>query len=428
MNVLVSEWQRIRKSALARNTGWMAVGQGLSLLLQASYFVLLARLLGAVEYGIFVGAFAFTNLVAQYSSLGTGTIFLRYVSRDTGDFSAHWGNILAVTVSLGGGFSLALHLLGPHVLNPQSAALVGLAGIANCVCAQLMIEAGRVFQAFEKVRITATLNLLMNFIRMLTAGGMLLVLHRTTAWNWAVASTAVSLLVATIAVVTVTTHYGRPRFAPSLLYHHGLEGFGYSFAASTSLIYNDLDKTMLSHYGMNVANGIYGMAYRILDVATIPTSALVYAAVPRLFQRGRSGLESVAELSGRLLKRALPVSLLIAIGLFVGAPIIPRILGNSFVESVAALRWLCLIPVFRSLHQLTGSALLGAGLQTHRTATQVVAAGLNFGLNLWLIPRYGWHGAAWASLATDGSLSVMNWGVLRLMLRFGSGGARNEAS
>jgi len=111
----------------------------------------------------------------------------------------------------------------------------------------------------------------------------------------------------------------------------------------------------------------------------------------------------------------LPLGILSSVAMFVAAPIIPLIAGHGFVESVAALRWLCLIPIFRSVHQMTGCALTGAGLQSYRTAAQFSAAGLNFGLNLWLIPRYGWHGAAWSSLATDAALGAMNWTLLRVL-------------
>jgi O-antigen/teichoic acid export membrane protein len=142
--------------------------------------------------------------------------------------------------------------------------------------------------------------------------------------------------------------------------------------------------------------------------------------LPRLFQRGRSGLGMVTELSSRLLKRVLPVSVLLAAGMFMIAPVVPRLLGRGFVETVPALRWLCLILVFRSVHQITGSALTGAGFQSYRTVAQVVAAGFNFALNLWLIPQYGWHGAAWSSLATDASLGAMNGGILALSSRVAS--------
>jgi O-antigen/teichoic acid export membrane protein len=98
--------------------------------------------------------------------------------------------------------------------------------------------------------------------------------------------------------------------------------------------------------------------------------------------------------------------------MLVAAPIIPHLLGNSFTESVSALRWLCLLPVFRSLHYCAGDALTGAGHQKLRLCSQATAAAFNFGTNLYLIPHYGWLGAAWASLATDGLLAVFNWTVL----------------
>ncbi len=43
---------RMRKSSLARNTGWTIVGLGGNSIVQAATFVLLARLLGVTEYGV----------------------------------------------------------------------------------------------------------------------------------------------------------------------------------------------------------------------------------------------------------------------------------------------------------------------------------------------------------------------------------------
>jgi O-antigen/teichoic acid export membrane protein len=159
------------------------------------------------------------------------------------------------------------------------------------------------------------------------------------------------------------------------------------------------------------------MAYRVIDLATMPSKSIEQAAAPRLFRLGATGLEHAAQLGRRLLKRSLLTSLVMAVVLFVSAPLIPLLVGHGFAESVSALRWLCLIPVFRSIHGMSGSVLTGAGLQRYRSATQVVAALGNFGLNLWLIPTHGWIGAAWASLLTDGSLCVMNWLIMVLLDR-----------
>ena len=46
---------------------------------------------------------------------------------------------------------------------------------------------------------------------------------------------------------------------------------------------------MLSHYGMNVGNGIYTLAYRTLDIAAMPIGSLKDAAMPNFFVRERRG-------------------------------------------------------------------------------------------------------------------------------------------
>jgi O-antigen/teichoic acid export membrane protein len=52
-----------------------------------------------------------------------------------------------------------------------------------------------------------------------------------------------------------------------------------------------------------------------------------------------------------------------------------------------------------------------------RTIVQVIAAVFNFAIDLYLIPRYSWLGAAWASLITDALMGIGNWLVYLLVCR-----------
>jgi O-antigen/teichoic acid export membrane protein len=211
--------------------------------------------------------------------------------------------------------------------------------------------------------------------------------------------------------------FGRPQFFPILFPKHGLEGVGHAVAGSTSNLYNDLDKTMLSHYGMNHANGVYTVAYRIIDIASMPIYSIRDAAMPRIFERGRvAGITASAELARKLMRRTVPLGIVLTIGVFLVSPLITIVVGPSYKESISALRWLALLPVFRSWHQMTGSAITGGGFQRFRTGSQLGAAFVNFGLNLYLIPAYGWLGAAWASLVTDGALALINAALLKICI------------
>ena len=411
MHLLKLEWEKLKSSSLARNAGWMLLGQGLGLISQALYFVFLARLLGTAEYGVYAGTFAFVSLVGHYSALGSDTVFVRYVSGNRKDFGAYWGNILILISGLSLVVAYLLHLVVAHwVLNPASASIVFPAAIGMSFCNQIALAAGRVFQTYEQLRITASMNLLTNVLRLIAAVLMVAALHHATARQWVLASLCVSFIGAMVAAATVSIRLGLPKFQLGLIRKHAVE-VQYSFSQSTSSVYNDLDKTMLSHYGLNIENGIYSMAYRGVEIASIPIFSLRDAAVPRLFVQGAKGIQHSYALGRALLNRAVWLGLAVAAGIFLLAPIIPYVAGHGFAQSVNALRWLCLIPFFRSIHQMTGAAFTGAGLQRYRTTTQCIAAGANFALNLWLIPLHGWLGAAWASLLTDGGLGIMNWAI-----------------
>jgi O-antigen/teichoic acid export membrane protein len=381
--------------------------------LQAAYFILLARLLGVREYGIFAGAFAFVSIAMPYSSLGSGLLFVRYVSADSREFAQYWGNILLSTIGVGALITALLYFIAPHLLNPESASLILLVALAECVCRQLTICIGQIFQAYERLRVTAGVALLTSFLRLVAVAMVILFLRRATAWQWALASLLATILAAIVSATLVLTRLGSPTFSPRLFRMRLSEGFNFSFAGSTQSAYNDIDKTMLSHFSMNVANGIYTMAYRIIDIANLPIAALDAAALPRYFRQSREGAASVKALSFRLAGRTALFGLVMAAILLLGAPLIPCILGYGFRDSVTALRWLCLIPIFRGVHQLTGSAVTGMGYQHYRTRAQIGVAILNLALNIWLIPKHGWLGAAWASLVTDGTLAAANWSILR---------------
>ena len=279
------------------------------------------------------------------------------------------------------------------------------------------MAAAQVFQTFERMRITAGLNFLTNLFRMILAAMLVVVVHHASARTWAIASMCVSITATLLAIYKVTANFGMPTFSLRLFFRRIGEGFIYAISGSTTTVYNDVDKVMLGHYGMTVANGIYSMAYRVVNISTVPINSIHGAAFPSFFREGVKGVKSTEQFAKKILKRTVVLGALGALGMFVFAPILPRIAGHDFGASVSALRWLCLIPLFRCFNLSAGDAITGAGFQKFRLLSQSIAAIGNFGLNLYLIPRYSWHGAAWASLLTDGSLAVLNWTILGMLSR-----------
>jgi O-antigen/teichoic acid export membrane protein len=404
--------KKLRQSTLARNAVWLFAGQGFSFVIQALYFILLARLLDPKQYGVLAGAVALVAVVSQYSTMGSGLLLLRYVSQEQERFPEYWGNVLMSTALYGSVIVLILHVTGHWLVGAQSASLLTLIAFSDCICGQLSSCAAQVFQSFERMRTTATINLFTSLFRLVLVLSMLLVMHHAIAQEWAVAMLGISVCAACAAFILVTRRFGWPRFQPRLLLTRGVEGLIFAVSGSTTSAYNDFDKVMLGHFGMTVANGIYSMAYRVINIATIPIQSIEAAAFPRFFREGAKGVRAVQPLAIKILKRTALLGLAAAVGTFLFAPVIPLLVGKGFTPSVSALRWLCLIPFFRSFHLCAGDAIAGLGQQKFRLICQLIAAGLNFGLNLYLIPHYSWLGAAIASLLTDGSLAILTWTVL----------------
>src|SRR6202167_3762403 len=176
------------RSRLAKNAAWMFLGQGVNLAVQSCYFILLARLLGADQYGILVGAAAAVSLLSQYSLLGSGVVMLRQVSRHRSEFPQYWGNVLITTLTVGFFVIVALAHFGKWMVGPASASVIILVALGECTCARIAEAGGQAFQAFEQLKLTAVLTSLTSIARLLTAAVMVIVLHRATVRQWAMAS------------------------------------------------------------------------------------------------------------------------------------------------------------------------------------------------------------------------------------------------
>jgi O-antigen/teichoic acid export membrane protein len=407
-----SDMLRCHRRPLAHNASWMLGGQGANLLLQVAFFILLARFLGVTQYGIFAGAFALISMVTPYSTLGSAMLFMRYVTGDEGAAAVYWGNSLAITAVVSIGLAALFGYIGPVITGAHSRLLFVALALANCLFGQIVGLASSIFQTFENMRPAAILTLLANGARLLVLMVMQRMFPHASAMQWSVGVLIASFGAAMLSLGWVWSQIGQPQFSARLIWGRVREGVGFSFAGTTQAVYNDIDKTMLSHFGFNRENGSYTLAYRIVDVATAPIVAMDAAILPRYFHLSHQGVQAVGRLAVKALSMALPLGLVIGIGTLLVAPVVPRLVGRDFSLTLVALRWLCWLPLLRGVHMLTGSALTGAGHQNLRTIAQLSVAAANIVLNVWWINRFGWIGAAWSSVVCDGLLAIVNASIL----------------
>jgi O-antigen/teichoic acid export membrane protein len=396
----------IPKSALARNTAWMSVGLGLRLVIQACYFTVIARSLGVSNYGAFVGVVSLVGIFFPFGGLGSGNLLIKNVTRNEQLFSSMWGaaliNLVASSSVLVGGALLLSRLALPAVIPFR---LVVLVAVSDILGVNLVGVAGQAFQAFERLEWTATINVFLSASRLAGALILVSVQRHPSALQWGYVYFVCTVVAAATSYCLVWIKLGPPVLSFARSVAEIREGFYFSVTLSAQSVYNDIDKAMLVRLSTLSATGIYGAAYRLIDVSFAPVSGLLAAAYPNFFRRGAAGVSSGLSYAIPLLKRALGYSVFICLGMLLCAGVVPYILGQEYVRTVEALRWLAPLPILKALHYFLSDTLTGAGRQGLRSAIQAGVALFNVLINLWLIPAYSWRGAAWSSIASDGLLA-----------------------
>jgi len=401
---------------LRRNTAYMLLAQAARLVVQAVYFFLMARGLGPGQYGAFAAVAAAVAIAYPFVGNGSGNLMVKNVARDRRLLPECLGNALSMTLISGLLLSVLVVPVCLVVLPPAIPLSVILLVVASDLLVYRFVDvACLAFQSVERLGWTANLNVFASLMRLAGIAVVVLV-HRPTVVVWSVAYLATSAVCALVAMHCVLARLARPTFSGLGRIRGELrEGFWFSTSLSAQTIYNDVDKTMLARLATLDAAGIYAAAYRLIDVAFLPIRAVLAAAYPGFFRHGEDGIGGSFRFARRLLPKPVMYSAAVAVGMTLAAPLVPRVLGAEYARTTEALRWLSLLPLLKTLHYFAADALTGAGHQALRTLMQVMVAGFNVLVNLWIIPAYSWRGAAWSSLASDGLLAVALWSCVLLL-------------
>jgi O-antigen/teichoic acid export membrane protein len=399
----------MRTRGLLRDTTHLTIGQGLRLVIQAAYFVLIARSLGPDAYGAFVTVVAMAALLGPFSGLGTANLFIKNVRSGKREAALCWGNGVLLTVlsgtllsCVGVGLSTLLHLKTVPLV-------VTIVCVADLVLLKVTELAAFGFAAMDRMKQTSIQSVVVSLLRLGGIVALVVTVHPVTLDLWVLTYLFTTLLGTLYALVKGGQLWGRPIVDLRALREDATEGVFFSVAGSATTIYNDIDKIMLSRLADLAATGVYGAAYRVIDVTMTPIRSLAAAAYPHFFRKGVGGMAQTYPYALSLIAKTSIYGAFASAGLWLAAPILPHILGNQYRGVLPAVRWLALIPFLRCIHSFMADALSGAGLQRVRTGIQVMVALINIGLNVVILPRYSWRGAAWTSLGCDGLLAALFW-------------------
>lgn len=411
---LISEFRikiaKIRSNSIANDSFWMLFYQALSAILQIVYFIVLARNLGAEEYGLFVGVKGFLSISYPFIGMGMSHILVQNTSRDQENFPKYWGDSLlilfvSILISLVTIYPITIFIL-PAASYPFILAIL----LSEFLGMKLCAFAGSAFIASNQVKRGAESGIIYTVLKFLSV--LLLPLfppqHRLLAWGilYFVSSAAAGLFLVSLVDKTI----GKPLFRKGALSITNLkQGFFFSVYESAASINGQIDVAMLTTLGSSTAAGIYGGGTKFNALGYLPTNAVAGATYARFFKYGESGIKGSLGFARKLLPAAIIYGILALAVLWIFSPLVPVILGEDFTQSRYVVVWLAPIHLLYALQLLAADTLTAAGFQKSRTAVQISTAVLNVSVNSYLIPLYSWQGAIWATLIAEVFCVIVLW-------------------
>jgi O-antigen/teichoic acid export membrane protein len=408
--------RRLRSNPLALNSAYMIGSQASMALLQGLQFFLLARALGSHEFGRIASVVAITSALLPFSSVGLGNVAIMRIARGQSRAEVCLGNglaVTAVTATLLVGLAL---LIGTAFLHePGTWLLVLLFGVSEILLTKCIDLASHVFFGLEKHGVSAFFYNLQMVVRLACAAALYWGLAQATALAWAQLHLAAGVLTTMVVMYASVRLLGRPRMRYASARIDMKEGVFFSILLSARSIYTDVDKTVLARSESASIAGAYTAAFRLVYMACTPIMAILLALQARIFRKGHEGgLAGTLGALRRLMTIAGGYCLALGAGIYLAAPAVPWLLGDSYQLSSEVMQWLCALPFFIVVQSVGSAALSGADAQRPVGFVHALTAGVSLALNVLLVPQYGWQGAV---VAAYGAQSFLIAGLMVTMRR-----------
>lgn len=382
----------------------------LGLAMSLATFVVLVRALGPADYGRYSAIISLFTIVGPFAVGGAGQLAAKRVALGASPDTV-WPLTAGMVHFIGLGAAVVGTGIGALLLPAVPLlTLLGLA-VAELVLFRLGPCAVLMCNGLRRPDVGALLATTILAAR-LGALAVFYALGSSNLSHW-VALHIASGLVAVVVIHLLakrTFNISGTLARPSLPEYR--ENLPFALALAPNNILNNADKTLLTALGHPAEGGLYAAGYRVAAMAYMPIMAVIRATYADFFRRGAEGMASAIRIAARLTLVTGAIGVVAGIAMVIVAPGLVLVFGDDFRESVLIVQVMAGLPLLKGLEHPAANALTGSDHQYLRVSLLVAVAVLNVGLNLVLIPPYGWEGAAAATYASEILFIAGLWGTL----------------
>jgi O-antigen/teichoic acid export membrane protein len=364
--------------------------------------------LGFERFGDYAIVLALTPVALVVADLGLSLLLARELAR-----SPERRDELAGTM-------LAFRLAGSALVVLAATAVVPFLPYERDVKLGLLVALGGVFAfsaasfatPFFQVALRLDLAALVDVTTALVSLAVIVVATQLDLGFLAVvAAVPIAYAVTLLVSAALLRRFWRPRLRFDSVLARRLVRAAVPIAAVTviSLLHFRIDSVLLSLLKPAADVGVYTVAFRFLEWALILPGLFMAAVFPILTGALTRNADEVQEVIERafsfLLLLAVPLALAFVV---LAEPIVELVAPNGFDAAVTPLRILAVALVFAFGNAIFANLLLALDRQTVLVGVSLAGLGLNVALNLLVIPRWSYTGAAATTAVTEalGALAV----------------------
>ena len=385
---------------------------GARLSFQAAYFLLLARLLGIQQFGMFSGIWALLGFLATFTGLGFPVLVFRTMalSPDAAPDCAGRGFRAMFWTALP---LLLLAVLIPFIAFPERPdfTTIGALAISEIIAVPVVTLLSSLYQGNERLGrsqlVTATLWLARLAAILLTT----LYFHRIDLQLAAKIHACTTLLVAIGWLIVEKRYISSPFTVQNPDRHEVFMGISFAISGAATIAFTELNQSFVLAQVGAVSAGVLAVAYKLVAVSSAPLSALCQAVAPRLLRAAHDGPTHLWARGKTLILPMLAFALACILAISLGSRLLSVVFGAAYAPSEGIARALAVLPIFTAFRLLSVYMLMAASKQHLRVLSEIACLTLGLALNATLIAIWGLNGAIAAILLTE-SIAAFIMGFL----------------
>ncbi|MFA5801376.1 MAG: flippase [Thermoleophilia bacterium] len=369
------------------------------------FFLFLARRLGPEDFGRYMFAFALSEIFSILGDMGLHEYTIREIARKPGQLRERLAGILGLKTLLSSSSAIIMIAIVPLMGKDRATSMAVVAFAMAQIGYSWFYAATIAFSVRQDLHIQAFLWL---FEKVLFATGGVIVL---LVWHdfvlVALSNTVVQFIGGALAVWIAWRKYGpfKLRLESGLWPGYLKAALPFGMIVAFYLVYFRIDSVMISFFRGDQANlevGQYASAYNLISALLFIPAGLMAALFPRLASQYNKPTDDLDAPFQKACRWLLAISLPMAVGgWLLSGQIILFFLKDDYLPATTALAVLSWVLPVWFVTFLQGNILTVVERQKAVAAVGFINMVANVGLNLIVIPRFGFTGAAVTTLITE---------------------------